>query len=108
MVMPISRLLVFQWVLITPHWWQMCSYIHMQLIVYNIYKSKSKKHLQEAKTSFNLTFRYKDDVISLKFNDYIDVIYPKELDIKDTTDAPKWDNYLDLHLEFDEDDKLFK
>ena len=33
-----------------------------------------------------------------KFNYYIDVIYPKELDIKDTTDAPK----------FDEDGKLFR
>ena len=41
-----------------------------------------------------------------KLNDYIDVIYPKKLEIKDTTDAPKWDNYLDLHLEFDEDGKL--
>ena len=42
-----------------------------------------------------------------KFNDYIDVIYPKELEIKDTTGAPKWPNYLDLHLEFDEGSKLF-
>ena len=42
-----------------------------------------------------------------KCNDYIDVIYLKELEIKDTTDAPKWANYLD-HLEFDEDGKLFK
>ena len=41
-----------------------------------------------------------------KFNDYIGVIYPKELEIKDIRDAPKWANYLD-HLEFDEDGKLF-
>ena len=50
---------------------------------------------EKQKTSFNLTFRYIDDVLSLKnpfryiddvlslktpkFNDYIDVIYPKEL-----------------------------
>ena len=50
------------------------------------------------------------DVLSLnnpKFNDYIDVIYPKELEIKYTTDAPKWPNYLDLHIEYDEDGKLF-
>ena len=69
-------------------------------------RSKFKKQ----KTSFNLTFRYIDDALSLnnpnKFNDYIDVIYPRELEIKDTTDAPKWANYLD-HLEFDEDGKLF-
>ena len=38
---------------------------------------------------------------------YIDVIYPKELEIEDTTDGLKWANYLDLHLEFDEDNKLF-
>ena len=31
-----------------------------------------------------------------------DYIYPKELEIKDTTNAPKWANYLDLHLELDE------
>ena len=43
---------------------------------------------------------------SPKFNDYMDVIYPKELEIKDTTDSPKWANYLD-HLEFDEDGTLF-
>ena len=33
--------------------------------------------------------------------------YLSELEIKDTTDVPKWTNYLDLHLEFDEDGKLF-
>ena len=32
------------------------------------------------------------------FNDYIDVIYPKELKIKDTTNAPKWADYLGLQL----------
>ena len=37
---------------------------------------------------------------------YIDVIYLKELEIKDPTDATKWANYLD-HLEFDVDGKLF-
>ena len=31
----------------------------------------------------------------------------RNLEIKDTADAPKWANYLDLHLEFDEDGKLF-
>ena len=79
-VMSISRLLVFQWVLIV---------LHMKLILYNINKRVSSR---SKKTSFNLTFRYIDDVISLnnpKFNDYIYVIYPKELEIKDTTDNPK-------------------
>ena len=75
--------------------------------VYNVYKrvrSRNKK-----KTSFNLTFRYIDDVLSLDnptFNDYIDVIYRRNNEIKDTTYAPKWANHLDFHLEFDEDGKL--
>ena len=44
---------------------------------------------------------------NLKFNDHIDVIYPEELGVNDSTDAPKWANYLDLRLEFDEDGKLY-
>ena len=58
----------------------LCSY-EADFVQY-LKKSKFKKH----KTSFNLTFRYIDDVLSLnnpKFNDYIDVIYPKELETKD-------------------------
>ena len=31
----------------------------------------------------------------------MDVIYPQELQIQDTTDAGNWGNYLDLRLEFD-------
>ena len=105
--MYISRLLVFQLVLIVPHWWQMCSYIKMKLILYNIYKRETSRN---NKTSFNLTFRYAYDVISLNnpnFNDYNDVIYPEELECKDTTYAPKWTNYLDIHLEFEEDGQLY-
>ena len=63
--------------------------------VQHLQKSKLKKQ----KTSFNLTFHYIDYVLSLnnpKFNDYIDVIYPKELEIKNTIDVPKWVNYLHL------------
>ena len=42
-----------------------------------------------------------------KFNDYIDVIYPDELEIKDNTDAPQWANYLDLRQKLDEDGRLY-
>ena len=65
--------------------------------VQHLQKSKFKKQ----KTSFNLTFRYIDDVLSLnnpKFNDYIDVIYTEELEIKENTYTPKRANYLDLSL----------
>jgi hypothetical protein len=50
--------------------------------------------------SFNFTFRYIDDVLSLnnsRFCDFVDRIYPNELEIKDTTD---------LHLEIDTEGRL--
>ena len=69
-------------------------------------KSNNKK----LTVSFNLSFRYIDDVLSLnnsKFGDYVNVIYPKELEIKDTTDKPTRASYLDLLLEFDNRGRLF-
>ena len=59
--------------------------------------------------SFNLTFRYIDDVLSLnnpRFGDFLHLIYPKELEIKDTTDSEKSASYLDLHLEIDTQGEL--
>ena len=59
--------------------------------------------------SFNSTFRYINDVLSLnnsKFGDYVERIYPIELEIKDTTDTVKSASYLDLHLEIDNEGRL--
>ena len=55
-----------------------------------------KRHLAN---SFCFTYRYIDDVLSInnpKFGNYIDDIYPAELEIKDTTDADHRASYLDL------------
>jgi hypothetical protein len=49
-----------------------------------------KNNEKNLALSFNFTFRYIDDVLSLnnsRFGDFIDCIYPIELDIKDTTDT---------------------
>ena len=54
--------------------------------------------------SFCFTFRYIDDVLSInnpKFGDQINIIYPLELEIKDTTDADHHASYLDLLLKYD-------
>ena len=53
--------------------------------------------------SFNFTFHYIDDVLSLnnsRFSDFDDRIYPIyiELEIKDSTDTDRSASYLDLHL----------
>ena len=74
-----------------------CAPLVADLFLYS-YESDFVQHLQKSKlkkqkTSFNLTFHYIEDVLSLnnpKFNDYIDVIYPKELEIKDITVPPHY------------------
>jgi hypothetical protein len=54
--------------------------------------------------TFNFTFCYIDVVPSLnnsRFGDFVDRIYPIELEIKDTTYTDRSASYLDLHLEID-------
>jgi len=61
--------------------------------------------------SFNFTFRYIDDVLSLnnsRLGDFVDRIYPIELKIKDITDTDRSASYLDLHLEIDSEGRLRK
>ena len=41
-----------------------------------------------------------------KFSEFVDCIYPNELDIKDTTDTAKSASYLDLHLQIENDGRL--
>jgi hypothetical protein len=63
-----------------------------------------KKNEKKLARSFNFTFRYIDDVLSLnnsRFGDFVDRIYQIELEIKDTTDTDRAASYLDLHLEID-------
>jgi hypothetical protein len=52
---------------------------------------------------------YIDDVLSpnnSRFVDFVDRIYPIELEIKDTTDTDRSASYLDLHLEIDSEGRL--
>jgi hypothetical protein len=63
-----------------------------------------KKSEKKLARSFNFTFRYIDDVLSLnysRFGDFVDRFYLIELEIKDTTDTDRSASYLDLHLEID-------
>ena len=68
--------------------------------IQELHRKKNKK----LSISFNFTFRNKDDVLSLnnsQFGDYVERIYPIELNIKDTADTVKSASYLWLHLEID-------
>jgi len=69
----------------------------------------SKKNEKKLARSFNFTFRYIDDVLSLNnsmFGNFVDRIYPIELEIKDTTDTDRSASYLDLHLKIDSERRL--
>ena len=60
-----------------------------------------KKHLAQQ---FNFTYRYIDDVLSLKntqFAEYLEFIYLHELEIKETTEAAASSSYLDCYLYID-------
>jgi hypothetical protein len=68
-----------------------------------------KKNEKKLARSFHFTFRYIDDVLSLnnsRFGDFVDRIYPIELEIKDITYADTSASYLDLHLEIDSEGRL--
>jgi hypothetical protein len=59
--------------------------------------------------TFNSTFRYIDDVLSInndQFHSYVDSIYPSELEIKDTTESSTSASYLDVLLNIDAGEKL--
>ena len=60
--------------------------------------------------SFNFTYRYIDDVLSLSnsnFDKYLNSIYPAELEIKNTTESTRSSSYLDLQLHIGADGPLF-
>ena len=64
------------------------------------------KMIHEAR-DFNFTYRYIDDVLSInnsRFAEFLSLIYPPELEIKETTDTASPASFLDLYLDFD--DKL--
>ena len=64
-----------------------------------------KRGNKKLAQSFNFTYRYIDDVLSLNnanFSDYLHSIYPEELEIKDTTESSHSASYLDLLLDIDD------
>ena len=66
------------------------------------------KKIHEAR-AFNFTYRYIDDVLSInnsRFVEFLPLIYPPELEVKETTDTASSASFLDLYLEFDDSGQL--
>ena len=67
-----------------------------------------KENDKKLARSFILSFRYIYDVLLLincSFGDFVDRIYPIELEIKYSTDTDRLASYLNLHLEIDNEVK---
>ena len=95
-----SKQLVFQWIRIVPNYSSIFLPAYEEKFLQGLLKNKDRKLAQ----TFNSSFRYIVDVLSLnnsRFGDYLHRIYPNELEVKDTSDTQKYASYLDLHLEID-------
>jgi hypothetical protein len=71
--------------------------------VWKIYDSKIE--VVPFIIAFNFTYRYIDDVLSInnsRFAEFLPLIYPPELEVKETTDTASSSSFLDLYLEFDD------
>jgi hypothetical protein len=56
-----------------------------------------------------VSYRYIDDVLSInnsRFAEFLPLIYPPELEVKETTDTASSASFLDLYLEFDDSGQL--
>ena len=74
-------------------------------IIYGLLTKNENKLAQ----SFNFTFHYTDDVLSLnnsRFGDFVYRIYPIDLEINDTTDTDMYASFLDLNLEIDSEGRI--
>jgi hypothetical protein len=59
--------------------------------------------------AFNFTYRYIDDVLSInnsRFAEFLPLIYPPELEVKETTDTSSSASFLDLYLELDDSGQI--
>ena len=90
-----------------------CALLLADLFLYSyesefLQKLVKDKKIHEART-FNFTYRYIDDVLSInnsRFAEFLPLIYPPELEIKETTYTASSSSFLDLYLEFDDSGQL--
>jgi uncharacterized protein with PQ loop repeat len=75
----------------------------------SLYKTNDQRQkITEAKSS-NLTFVYIDDILSINdphFTNWIPLIYPQTIEIKETTETASFSSFLDIYLTFDTNGEL--
>ena len=96
------------WTCFSTEWVPMstnCAHLLADLFLYSyeadLIQGLLKKNEKKQARSFNFTFRYIDDDLSLnnsRFCDFVDRIYPIGFEIEDTTDTAR---SADIHLEIE-------
>jgi hypothetical protein len=90
-----------------------CAPLLVDLFLY-LYESEFLQNLVKHKKihevrAFNFTYWYIDDVLSInnpRFAEFLPLIYPPELEIKETTYTASSASILDIYLEFDDSGQL--
>ena len=90
-----------------------CAPLLVDLFLYSyesefLQKFVKDKKIHEAR-AFNFTYRYIDDVLSInnsRFAEFLSLIYPPELGVKETTDTASSASFLDLYLELDDSGQI--
>ena len=90
-----------------------CALLLADLFLYSYESELLQKLVKDKKIhevrAFNFTYRYIDDVLSInnsRFEEFLPLIYPPELEVKETTDTASSASFLDLYLEFDDSGQL--
>jgi hypothetical protein len=92
-----------------------CAHLLADLFLYSyesafLQKLVKYRKIHEAR-AFNFTYRYMyiDDVLFInnsRFAEFLPLIYPPELEVKETTDTVSSESFLDSYLEFDDSGQL--
>ena len=90
-----------------------CAPLLTDLLLYSyewefLQKLVKDKKIHEAR-AFNFTYRYIDDVLftnNSRFAEFLPLIYPPELEDKETADTASSASFLDVYLEFDDSGQL--
>ena len=67
------------------------------------------KKIHEARAFNFTTYKYIDDVLSInnyRFAEFLPLIYPPELEVKEITDTPSSVSFVHLYLEFDDSGQI--
>ena len=86
-----------------------CAPLLADLFIYSYESEFLQKLVQDKKIhetrTFNFTYRYIDDVLSInnsRFAEVLPLIYPPELEVKETTDTASSASFLDIYIKFDD------